>query len=391
MGGNPEEQWANSHGSILSEVPAILNPIDLAEELKIRDDEAMKDVDAEVRDRALQLVRRVQVLREEISQHLIGQEELVGELLVAVLAGGHVLLEGLPGLGKTLLVRCLADSLGMGFSRIQFTPDLMPADITGTRFVDDRGPERRFRFQPGPLFSNLVLADEINRATPKTQSALLEAMQEGSVTVASDTHQLPTPFHVVATQNPIELEGTYPLPEAQLDRFMVKLIVASPPVEDMMRILDTTTRQETSSPRTILSGEEVLEIQSLARQVICGDHLLRYVAEILKASHPSVPYSGAYALLRRTSSDGSGRDAGNKTQRLVRYGASARAGQAVVLGAKVRALLDGRPSVAMEDMDRCLLPSLRHRVVLSFEAEAEGIGVGDLLEDWVAYALTQIS
>ena len=352
----------------------------------------MNNADAQVRDRALQLVRRIQVLKEEIGKYLIGQEELVEELLVALLAGGHILLEGLPGLGKTLLVKCLSESLGIQFSRIQFTPDLMPADVTGTRFVDDRGPERRFRFNPGPIFANLVLADEINRATPKTQSALLEAMQEGSVTVASDTHQLPKPFHVVATQNPIELEGTYPLPEAQLDRFMVKLMVTSPPVSEMVRILDNTTRQDFGSPRTILSGDEVLEVQSLARDVICGEHLLRYVAEILKASHPPTPHSGNLALLPPTSSlRRTERTAEDRTQRLVRYGASARAGQAVVLGAKVRALMDGRPSVSMADIDRCLLPSLRHRVVLSFEAEAEGVSVADLLEDWVRAGLAQIA
>ncbi len=351
----------------------------------------MNDADAQVRDRALQLVRRIQVLKEEIGQYLIGQEELVEELLVALFAGGHILLEGLPGLGKTLLVKCLAESLGIQFSRIQFTPDLMPADVTGTRFVDDRGPERRFRFNPGPVFANLVLADEINRATPKTQSALLEAMQEGSVTVASDTHLLPRPFHVVATQNPIELEGTYPLPEAQLDRFMVKLLVTSPPVPEMVRILDNTTRQAPGSPRTILSSDEVLEIQTLARDVICGEHLLRYVAEILKASHPPTPHSGNLALLPAITAGRGERNAEDRTQRLVRYGASARAGQAVVLGAKVRALMDGRPSVSMADIDRCLLPSLRHRVVLSFEAEAEGVGVADLLEDWVRTGLAQIA
>jgi MoxR-like ATPase len=350
----------------------------------------VKNADTEVRDRALQLARRVKVLREELAEHLIGQDALVEELVVALMAGGHVLLEGLPGLGKTLLVRSLAQCLGMEFSRIQFTPDLMPADVTGTRFVDDRGPERRFRFQPGPLFANLVLADEINRATPKTQSALLEAMQEGSVTVASDTHMLPTPFHVVATQNPIELEGTYPLPEAQLDRFMVKLLVTSPPVPEMVRILDTTTGRDSKPARTILSGEEVLEVQALARQVICGEHLLRYVAEILESSHPASPVSGTAALLRPTSSR-SERPGEDRTQRLVRYGASARAGQAVILGAKVRALLDGRPSVSMADVDLGLLPSLRHRVVLSFEAEAEGVGVADLLQDWVSSALSKIS
>jgi MoxR-like ATPase len=314
------------------------------------------------------LAHRAALLRQDLGGLIVGQDRLIADLLVAIVAGGHVLLEGLPGLGKTLLVRSLARSLGLEFGRIQFTPDLMPSDVTGTSIIDERGGERSFRFQKGPVFASLVLADEINRATPKTQSALLEAMQEGSVTVAGTTHALPQPFHVVATQNPIELEGTYPLPEAQLDRFMFKLEVATPPVDAMVAILDSTTGPGRREPETVLDTRSVREIQSLARQVLCGSHLLRFVAELLHATHP----------------DAEGAD--DRTRRLVRYGASARAGQAIVLGAKARALLAGRPAAAREDLEPCLLPALRHRVVLGFEAEAEGLGVADLLDDWVRAA-----
>jgi len=323
----------------------------------------LTDADA-IQARVRALRARVDVLREEIGRRLIGQAGLIEDVLTAVFAGGHVLLEGLPGLGKTLLVRSLADCLGLQFSRIQFTPDLMPADITGTRIIEEPDGQRRFRFQKGPVFANLVLADEINRATPKTQSALLEAMQEHSVTVGTETHRLIAPFHVIATQNPIELEGTYPLPEAQLDRFLFKLIVRTPGVNDVTRLLDATTGEEPEPLRPVLSGSEVMEIQALARRVLCGDHLLRYVAELLNATNP----------------EGGGSD--DRTRRLVRYGASPRAGQAIVLAAKVRALLDERASVSREDLHAVSLPALRHRVVLSFEADAEGVTVADLLGGW---------
>jgi len=313
--------------------------------------------------RSLALAERIRGLRDELNGVILGQDSIIEELLVGVLAGGHILLEGLPGLGKTRLVQCLAAGLGLEAGRIQFTPDLMPADVTGTRIVDDRGPERVFRFERGPIFGNLILADEINRATPRTQSALLEAMQEGAVTVAGVRHPLPRPFAVIATQNPIELEGTYPLPEAQLDRFLFKLQVLTPSVEAMVRILAATTGIGAAAVRPMLTGDEVVEFQGLARQVVCGDHLLRYVAELIDASHPG-----------RTSDDA--------TRRLVRYGASARAGQAVILGAKVRALLSGRPSISREDIDNCLVPALTHRIVLTFEAEAEGTSVAELVPRW---------
>lgn len=323
-----------------------------------------------LRERSLELAGRIRDLSAELNRVILGQDELIADLLIGLLAGGHVLLEGLPGLGKTRLVQCLAAGLGLQPSRVQFTPDLMPADVTGTRIVDDRGRERVFRFEPGPIFGNIVLADEINRATPRTQSALLEAMQEGAVTVAGERHALPRPFAVIATQNPIELEGTYPLPEAQLDRFLFKLEVRTPDVDAMVKILAATTSGAQTPVAAALTGEECVEFQGLARQVVCGDHLLRYVAEVLEASHPE-------------------RSADEATRRLVRYGASARAGQAVILGAKVRALLDGRPSIQQADIDACLVPALRHRIVLTFEAEAEGASVAELVPAWSDVAATR--
>jgi len=317
-----------------------------------------------VQQRASALVARVDALRQQLRRQVIGQEALIDDLLTAMLAGGHVLLEGLPGLGKTMLVRSLGRGLGLEFSRIQFTPDLMPSDATGTQVIDDEGGRRTFRFQPGPLFGGLVLADEINRATPKTQSALLEAMQEHSVTVAGTTHRLPDPFHVVATQNPIELEGTFPLPEAQLDRFLFRLDVKTPTVDAMTKILETTTSGAETEVEVLLRAEELRELQGLVRQVLCGTHLLRFVAELILATHPDRE------------------DCDERTRRFVRYGASARAGQAIVLGGKARALLAGRPAVALTDIEACLLPALRHRVLLGFEADAERIHVGDLLQLW---------
>jgi len=317
-----------------------------------------------IKSEAMRLVARVDELRAALNRQVLGQEALVDDLLVAILAGGHVLLEGLPGLGKTLLVRALGRGLGLQYARIQFTPDLMPADITGTTVVDESGGKRSFRFQPGPIFAGLVLADEINRATPKTQSAMLEAMQEGSVTIAGESHRLPEPFHVVATQNPIELEGTFPLPEAQLDRFLFKLEVRMPSTEAMTRILGETTGAPAEASPSCLAAAELRQLQRLARDVLCGTHLLRLCAEIIAATHPD------------------GDRASERTKRFVRYGASARAGQAMVLGAKSRALLAGRAAVAQDDIEACLLPALRHRVLLGYEAEAAGLGVGDLLDEW---------
>ncbi len=320
--------------------------------------------ETQIERRAGRLLEKVDALRQQLRGLVIGQEQLVDDLLVAVLAGGHVLLEGLPGLGKTLLVRSLGRGLGLDFARIQFTPDLMPSDVTGTQVLDEQGGHRTFRFQPGPLFAGLVLADEINRASPKTQSSLLEAMQERAVTVAGTTHPLPDPFHVVATQNPIELEGTFPLPEAQLDRFLFRLDVATPPVDALVKILAATTGERAAELQVQLTTIELRELQSLVRQVLCGTHLLQFTAQLIAASHP----------------DGSG--AGERTRRFVRYGASVRAGQAIVLGAKARALMARRPAVVQADLDACALPALRHRVLLGFEADAERVGVRDLLPEW---------
>jgi MoxR-like ATPase len=314
--------------------------------------------------RAAELLPKVEKLRAQLRAQVIGQDALIDDLLVALLAGGHVLLEGLPGLGKTLLVRSLARGLGLEFARIQFTPDLMPSDVTGTQIVDDEGGARRFRFQRGPLFAGLVLADEINRATPKTQSALLEAMQERSVTVAGATHALPQPFHVVATQNPVELEGTFPLPEAQLDRFLFRLDVRTPSAEAMAAILAATTGAAPSVEVSQLAPADLGALQALVRDVLCGSHLVKFVAELVLATHPDRA------------------ETGERTRRFVRYGASARAGQAIVLGAKARALLAGRPAVVRADIDACLQQALGHRVLLNFEAEAEGVRVSDLIADW---------
>ncbi len=314
------------------------------------------------------LLGKVEALRRSLNTRVLGQGALIDDLLTAILAGGHVLLEGLPGLGKTLLVRSLGHGLGLSFSRVQFTPDLMPSDVTGTTIVEEAAGKRSFRFQQGPIFGGLVLADEINRATPKTQSALLEAMQEGSVTIAGESHRLPVPFHVIATQNPIELEGTFPLPEAQLDRFLFKLEVTTPSVDAMVQILEGTTGAKAPDGDAVLEKADLLRLQDCVRGVLCGSHLLRYCAELIASTHPGSEL------------------ASEQTRRFVRYGASARAGQAIVLGAKARALLAARAAVTREDLVACMLPALRHRVLLGYEAEANGVGVAQLLQDWIAAA-----
>jgi len=294
-------------------------------------------------------------LRAEIGRVVVGHDEVVEGTLVALVAGGHVLIEGVPGLGKTLLVRTLGDALGLPFSRVQFTPDLMPADILGTQvLVDDPQGGRRFEFQKGPLFASLVLADEVNRATPKTQSALLEAMQERSVTVAKTTHALPLPFFVLATQNPLEMEGTYPLPEAQLDRFFVKLRVNLPSAESLHQILDRTTGEATPRANRVLDGARLLELSALARQVPVARPVQDFVVKLFQATHPSPK---APDLVRK----------------YVRYGASPRGAQACLLGAKVLALLDGRFAVATDDLRKMAPLALRHRLILNFEGAAEGV------------------
>ena len=298
---------------------------------------------------------QAQAIEAEVGKFIVGQEEVVRHVLVCILAGGHALLEGVPGLGKTMLIRTLGEVLNLEFARIQFTPDLMPADIIGTEILVDQEGQRQFRFQPGPIFANLVLADEINRATPKTQSALLEAMQEHSVTVAEKTYQLVEPFFVLATQNPLEMEGTYPLPEAQLDRFMFKVNVAFPSPDELVQILVRTTGEEVPTVKQVASGSEILKMRTVARGVPIASHVSEYVARLVVATHPQ--NASAPPLVRQ----------------FVRYGASPRAGQALILGAKVNALFAGRFNVAFDDVHSIAQAALRHRLLLNFEGLAEGI------------------
>ncbi|MHC4663046.1 MAG: AAA family ATPase [Planctomycetota bacterium] len=301
-------------------------------------------------------------LRAEIGKVIVGQHEIVEGVLICLFVGGHALLEGVPGLGKTLLIRTLADALSLKFNRIQFTPDLMPADILGTNMVmEDEGGKRYFEFQQGPIFSQVVLADEINRATPKTQSALLEAMQEKQVTAAGTRYTLERPFFVLATQNPIEQEGTYPLPEAQLDRFFFKLVVGYPSSEELHMVLDRTTEAVEAKVEPVLDGPTIVSRQQLVRDVVVAPHVKDYAVRLVKATHPGE------------------KTAPEVTHRYVRWGASPRAGQTLVLAGKVRALLDGRYNVSFDDIKNVLLPAMRHRLILNFEGEAEGKSTDDVL------------
>jgi MoxR-like ATPase len=312
---------------------------------------------AEIKAKCEQFRQMFLDLKAEIGKVIVGHIQTIDGVLIALFAGGNVLLEGVPGLGKTLLVRTLAEALSLPFSRIQFTPDLMPADVIGTNLVseDPATGRRAFQFQKGPIFAQLVLADEINRATPKTQSALLEAMQERSVTVAGHSYKLDLPFLVLATQNPIEQEGTYPLPEAQLDRFLLKLVVGYSQLDELMAILSRTTGTGTPGVRQVLDGSGILAAQRLVRDAVVAPHVQQYAARLVLATHPG------------------GQFAPEITGKYVRCGSSPRGAQALVLGAKVRALIDGRFHASINDVQQMALPVLRHRLILNFEAEADRV------------------
>ncbi len=295
-------------------------------------------------------------LRAEIGKVIVGHDAIVEGTLIAVLAGGHVLLEGVPGLGKTLLVRTLSEVLDLSFNRIQFTPDLMPADILGTNIVmETAGGRREFQFQRGPIFAHLILADEINRATPKTQSAMLEAMQEKSVTAGGEIRKLVEPFFVLATQNPIDQEGTYPLPEAQLDRFFFKLVVGYPSSGELTEVLTRTTEGRHAEVNKVLTRDNLLELQKLVRQVPVASHVKDYAVRLVLASHPKTETAAPIA------------------SQYLRFGSSPRGGQCLLLGGKVRALTQGRFNVSFDDIEAVALATMRHRLILNFEAEAEGI------------------
>jgi MoxR-like ATPase len=313
--------------------------------------------------------RSFRELRAEMARVIVGHEELIEHVFIGLVCGGHCLLEGVPGLGKTLMVRRLGEILNLSFSRIQFTPDLMPADITGTNMLtDDPSGRKVFEFQRGPVFANIVLADEINRATPKTQSALLEAMQEQSVTVGGKLHRLESPFMVLATQNPIEMEGTYPLPEAQVDRFFFKLLVQFPSRKELGRIADLTTAAPPAPLHEILDGPAILQMRQWVREVPLAEGVKDYAVRLVLSTHPHE---------RR------GNGTGGLAQRFVLYGSSPRGLQSLILAAKARALFAGRPNVSFDDIRSLLLPSLRHRLILNLEADAEGVSAEKILSEIV--------
>jgi MoxR-like ATPase len=319
---------------------------------------------AEVREQVAEFQQKIGALREEIGRVIVGYREIVDGVLTCMLAGSHALLEGVPGLGKTMLVRTLADAVGLDFSRIQFTPDLMPADIIGTTVIEETSVGKHsFEFRKGPIFAHIVLADEVNRATPKTQSALLEAMQEHRVTVGRTTYTIEEPYFVLATQNPLEMEGTYPLPEAQLDRFFFKLHVPFPGREELHQIIDRTTTNHSVTIEPRVSRDDILRMQHLIRTVPVARHVQDYAVRLLQASHPDGP------------------DASEKVRRYVATGASPRGAQALLLASKIRAVFEGRFAPSIEDVKRSAKPALRHRILLNFEGEAEGVKSDDCIEE----------
>lgn len=301
-------------------------------------------------------------VRSEVAKFIVGQEQIVEDVLIAIICGGHVLLEGVPGLGKTALVNTISQALHLKFKRIQFTPDLLPADIVGTQILTSRNGDKQLEFQPGPVFCNILLADEINRATPKTQSALLETMQEKSVTVAGHTHQLDQPFFTLATQNPIEQDGTFPLPEAQLDRFFFKLFVKLPSHDEFSEILNRTGGNHTPDISPVASGDDIIKMGNLLRNVPIDKPVQDHLVRVVRATHPDNPH------------------ASDEVKRFVRYGSSPRGAQSILAAAKARALLQGRFHVASEDVNQMALPALRHRIMLSFEGEAEGLSTDSIVE-----------
>jgi MoxR-like ATPase len=314
-----------------------------------------------------EFVDKARQIEAEIAKVMVGQKQIIRHSLIALLAGGNVLLEGVPGLGKTMLVKTLSQVLSLDFKRVQFTPDLMPADIVGTSIISEDAEGRRaFQFQAGPVFANIVLADEINRATPKTQSALLEAMQERTVTAGGKTRNLPHPFFVLATQNPLEMEGTYPLPEAQTDRFLFKLLVEFPGEEELAAIISRDMGSDPGDLERIASGEEVLAMRDIAAGVPVAERVNQRIVKLILASHPDSSY------------------APEMIKKYVRYGASPRAGQALVASSRVRALIEGRYNVAFADIEELAYPVLRHRIILNFEGEAEGIKIDDLIGELLA-------
>lgn len=317
---------------------------------------------------AAEFGERFRRVRKEISKVIVGNEPIIEGVLTCLMAGGHALLEGVPGLGKTLLVKTLSQAVDLKFSRIQFTPDLMPADISGTNILmEGASGAKQFQFQPGPVFANIVLADEINRATPKTQSAMLEAMQEHTVTVAGVRHAMQQPFFVLATQNPIEMEGTYPLPEAQLDRFLFKLMVPSPTFEELSAIVYRTTGVVSDPVEPVIDGPSIMQMRQLAREVLIGEEVRNFAIRLVLGTHPD----------RETAT--------NDVRRFVRFGSSPRGAQAIVVAAKIRALLDGRANVAFDDIAEVSKPALRHRILLNFEGEAEGIQTDTLVDGLLAH------